>query len=146
MVYIADQASKFIDKSTDFVVMDGANAGAIRLLMDKHPWLSGVVCTTHSLNLLMEDIGKLECAVVPLQDLRKVISFVRNHHATKSMWASRCKLSLLLPGATRFGTQFIMIDRVLRPEVKSALRELFFSEEYQKWLSGLSGDDKKNAR
>ena len=55
--------------TADFMCVDGAEIGSVNLLMngakegkkkiEKRPWLSGGVCTPHSLDLELEDIAKL---------------------------------------------------------------------------------------
>jgi hypothetical protein len=87
-----------ITEDVDFVVMDGACEGAIKLLEEKCPWMSGVVCTTHSLDLFMEDIGKLEWASPIAEKARRVATYINNHHFTHALADTYCSLALLTPG------------------------------------------------
>lgn len=144
MEYIAGLMAKHIDKGTDFVVMDGACKGAVQLLMDKFPWLSGVVCTTHSLDLLLEDIGKLEFASKLLADFKRVVKYIRGHHATHALWREIGDAELLMPGETRFGTQFLMLERVLKN--KDGLLEFARSDKFADYISKLTAAERVAAK
>jgi hypothetical protein len=80
--------------------MDGACAGAIKVLTDRKPWLSGVVCTTHSLDLLMEDICKLPWAKRTIAQTKKIVNFINNRHFSRALAAKHCSHVLLAPGNT----------------------------------------------
>jgi hypothetical protein len=131
MQYIANAVGKHIDEDVDLVIMDGACKVAIDILMGQFDWLSGVVCTTHSLDLLMEDIGKMEFAADHLKDARDVVHFIKNHHATSALFSKLSDVKLLAPSTTRFGFNLMMVQRLLRCE--GALRTLVTSVEWRDW-------------
>ena len=141
MQYISNHLSTHIDKNVDLVVMDGACKGAIDILVDTHPWLSNEVCTTHSLSLLMEDIGKMPFAAGPLASARDLVHFINNHHASKALFDKHSDVKLLAPATTRFGYHLMMIQRLLRCE--NALRALMSSTEWRDWRVAQKKSDVK---
>jgi hypothetical protein len=144
MQYIADQVARHINADVDCIVMDGACAGAVEILRERFPWLSGVVCTTHSLDLLMHDLGKMDFAAEPLAKAAKLVRFINNHHKTKALFAELSDVVLLSPAPTRFGYNYIMVERLLR--CKDAIRKLVASAEYDTWVKAQRGDIKNDAK
>jgi hypothetical protein len=144
MAYIANQVKKYIDRNVDLVVMDGACSGAIELLQVEFPWLSGVVCTTHSLDLLMGDLGAMAFAADPLDKARQLVKFINNHHKTRALFADLSDVVLLSPAATRFGYNFIMVQRLLRCE--EAVRKLMGSRVYQDWYKSQNAGIRNEAK
>jgi hypothetical protein len=132
MQYIADLVGKHVTKDVDFVVMDGANAGAIEILTTEYPWVSGVVCTTHSLDLLMKDLGGMAFAADPLNDAKTLVQFIMNHQKPRAMFMQLSEVVLLSPCNTRFGHKFIMVERLLRCE--ESVRSLFGSRQFSEWV------------
>ena len=124
--------------------MDGACSGAIELLKQKFPWLSGVVCTTHSLDLLMEDLGTMAFAAEPLQQAKRLVKFINNHHKTRALFAELSDVVLLSPASTRFGYNFIMVERLLRCEEN--VRKLIGSRAYQDWYKVQKTETKNEAK
>jgi len=144
MDYITNIMAKHVDEHVDFVCMDGACAGAVKLLMTRCPWLSGVVCTTHSLDLLLEDIGKLEFVKNATSSVKRVVQYIRSHHATLALWRSISSCELKAPGDTRFGTHFIMLERVLR--CRADLVRLGRSQEFADYIAALPADKRSEAK
>jgi len=144
MEYIAEKVGKHVTQDTDFVVMDGACKGAIEKLMQQFAWLSGVVCSTHGLELFMKDIGKQPFAEVVLDRVKAIVKFINGHHKTNTMFDKLSSKRLLLPAATRFSYHFIMIERVL--ECEDALRSLVVSREYEDWMRSSSAELRDEAR
>lgn len=145
MEFIAEMLSKHITKDIDFVVMDGACKGAIEKLMEQFEWLSGVVCSTHGLELFMKDIGKQEFAADVLAGVKSAVKFINSHHKTKAMFTKLSpNKSLLSPAATRFSYHFIMIERFMQCE--DALRSLVASREYEDWSRAGTADLREEAK
>lgn len=144
MQYIAQQVSEYVDKHVDLVVMDGACSGAIDLLKEEFPWLSGVVCTTHSLDLLMEDLGTMAFAAEPLHKAKQLVKFINNHQKTRALFAELSDVVLLSPATTRFGYNFIMVERLLRCE--ESVRKLIGSRAFENWYKAQKTDIRNEAR
>ena len=75
-------AAMGLPKTTvDFMAVDGAEIGSVNLLMtdgdidgaklEPRPWLSGGVCTPHSLDLQLEDIAKLDFVAEDIAEVRR---------------------------------------------------------------------------
>jgi Protein of unknown function (DUF 659) len=143
MQYIADQVGKHINSNVDFVVMDGACSGAIELLTERHPWLSGVVCTTHSLDLLMEDLGKMAFAAGPVAAAKDLVQFINNHQKPRAMFMKVSDVCLLSPSNTRFGYNLIMLERVLRCE--DSIRSVLSSRDFKEWRRDQKTDLREHA-
>lgn len=144
MVYIADLLGKSISKDVDLVVMDGACNGAIELLTEQYPWLSGVVCTTHSMDLLMKDYSGMAFAADTLSKAKELIKFIMNHQKPRAMFMQISSVVLLSPANTRFGSYFTMVERLLRCESK--VRELLGSRSFQDWVRNQKSDIKNAAK
>jgi hypothetical protein len=144
MEYVADKLGKHITSDVDMVVMDGACKGALNILIERFPWLSGVVCTTHSLDLLMEDLGKMAFAAEPLASARQLVKFINNHHKTRAMFIKLSDVVLLSPAPTRFGFNLMMVERLLR--CKDAVRKLVASAEYDEWRRAQSAELRREAK
>ncbi|CAI7790496.1 unnamed protein product [Closterium sp. NIES-53] len=91
------------------------------------------------MDLLMEDIGEMDWAKDIVAKAGVIITFVRAHHFTKGyMRSPQVKggkgKQVLKPAGTRFGTQFIAVQRLC--EVRSALTQMVLSPEWQAWAKG----------
>jgi hypothetical protein len=144
MAYIAELLGKHINQDLDLVVMDGACAGAIALLTEEYPWLSGVVCTTHSLDLLMKDYSNMAFAADTLSKAKELIRFINNHQKSRAMFMQISDVVLLSPANTRFGSYFIMVDRLLRCE--ASVRSLLGSRNFQDWVRNQKSDIRNAAK
>jgi len=54
------------------------------------------------------------------------------------------KYSLLMPGKTRFASQFIMIDHFLEDNVKEALQQSVVDPQWMQYVATLWNTPKKN--
>ncbi|CAI5986770.1 unnamed protein product [Closterium sp. NIES-64] len=109
----------------------GSNyAAACRVLMREYPHIEHIPCATHVLDLLMEDIGKKGWAKDIITRGDTLISFVRNHHFTRGYMRSPLVnggkgKQVLKPAGTRFGTNYIAINRLceLTEDIRDFLDE-----------------------
>ncbi|CAI5990794.1 unnamed protein product [Closterium sp. NIES-65] len=143
--YIASVLRPIIEKvgpaNIVALCMDGGSnyAAACRELMLEYPHIEHVPCATHVMDLLMEDIGEMDWAKDIVAKAGVIITFVRAHHFTKGyMRSPQVKggkgKQVLKPAGTRFGTQFIAVQRLC--EVRSALTQMVLSPEWQAWAKG----------
>ncbi|CAI7734266.1 unnamed protein product [Closterium sp. NIES-54] len=118
---------------------DGSNyAAACRELMTEYPHSEHIPCTTHDLDLLMEDIGKMGWAKDIVTRGDTLISFVRNHHFTRGYMRSELvnggkAKQVLKPAGTRFGTNYIAINRLC--EVRVGLTQMVLSDDWCEWTT-----------
>ncbi|CAI5948098.1 unnamed protein product [Closterium sp. NIES-64] len=123
-----------------FYMNGGSNyAAACRELMLEYPHIEHMPCATHVMDLLMEDIGKMDWAKDIVAKAGVIITFVHAHHFTKGYRRSpQVKggkgKQVLKPAGTIFGTQFIVVQRLC--EVQNALTQMVLSPEWQAWAKG----------
>lgn len=99
----------------------------------KYPSLFVLLCAAHSLDLLLEDFYKKnQWAKNAVDALREVVKFIRNHHRPLALFRNKSHLELLKPGDTRFGSNFVMLERLL--QVHDILDELMGSREWKAWV------------
>ncbi|CAI5476768.1 unnamed protein product [Closterium sp. Yama58-4] len=79
---------------------------------------------------MLHDIGKIPAVKLVLSQVHQVVMMIKGSASAVILFRELfTKLSLVRPGATRFGTQVIMLGRFL--EVKRALRAMVISEEWE---------------
>ncbi|CAI6008638.1 unnamed protein product [Closterium sp. NIES-65] len=114
------------------VVMDNAanNKRAANLLKDEYPQVFFTNCAAHVLDLMLHDMGKVKAVKRVLNQVHRVVMMVKGSASAVTLFRELfSQLALVRPGATRFGTQVIMIERFL--EVKKTLKEMVISEEWK---------------
>ncbi|CAI5974279.1 unnamed protein product [Closterium sp. NIES-65] len=114
------------------VVMDNAsnNKNAASKLSADYPHIFFTNCAAHCLDLMLHDIGKIPAVKLVLSQVHQVVMMIKGAASAVVLFRELfTKLSLVRPGATRFGTQVIMLGRFL--EVKRALRAMVISEEWE---------------
>ncbi|KAL3695291.1 hypothetical protein R1sor_009367 [Riccia sorocarpa] len=80
-----------------------ANILAGKLVRERYPHIIFGGCVAHGLDLLMEDIGKLPWVKEVVNDCKKFIKFIKNHHMTNAMFLDFFSngATLLKPATTR---------------------------------------------
>ncbi|CAI7772858.1 unnamed protein product, partial [Closterium sp. NIES-53] len=119
------------DRHVVQVVMDNAanNKRAAQLLKPGYPHVFFNNCAAHVLDLMLHDIGGIKVVKKVLNQVHRVVMMVKGSASAVIFFHELfSKLMLVRPGATRFGTQVIMIARFL--EVKQSLKEMVISEEW----------------
>ncbi|CAI7902113.1 unnamed protein product [Closterium sp. NIES-54] len=119
-------------KRCETVVMDNAsnNKRASDLLRADYPSIFFTNCVAHTLDLMLHDMGNIRAMKRVLSQVHRVVMMVKGSASAVTLFEDLfSKLSLVRPGATRFGTQVIMLSRFL--EVKQALRSMVISEEWE---------------
>ena len=107
------------DKQSAFV-----KAG--KLLMKKYNqyWTP---CATHYIDLMFEDIGKMDSVAQLIRNGRKITNFIYNHGWLLAKMRQVCGGDIVRPGATRFATNYIALDSLLKKRVD--LKKVFISNE-----------------
>jgi len=82
---------------------------ACHKLEARFPHITFTPCTPHCLDLLLEDMGKLDWVSSVIAEARTALKFITNHHKSLVLFRSLSKLELLKPGETRVATNFIML-------------------------------------
>ncbi len=113
--FIAQVVGKAIeDVGAEIVVqvcMDSAAVckAASRKLETRFPHITFTPCTSHYLDLLLKDMGKLDWVSSVIAEARTALKFITNHHKSLALFRSLSKLELLKAGETGFATNFIML-------------------------------------
>ena len=103
-----------------------------------------VRCAAHGADLAFEDIFKMDYFKDAASEARSLISYMSNHHSTAAAWKQLPGTkALLLPATTRFGSNFIKLERV--SEMESKLQQLVVSDLWDVFVATLSGRDAKEA-
>ena len=147
--WFSDQSFPIDCMDLVFIVMDGGERSSFSLIestFGANPALPNVMClwcAAHAWNLLLKAFGELDGVDGLIIDLKFVINFVRNHGTPRSLLRKLHKLSMLVWAATRFGTIFICMERVV--ELEEALRKLVMHADWNEFLAKQSGEAKAKA-
>ena len=117
------------------VVTDNAsnNMAAAKLLKAKMPNIFWSSCATHTINLMLESIGKLPRYKKTIDSAKAFTIFVYAHHKTLSMMRSFTKKrDIVRPGVTRFASAFLTLQSLI--EKKESLRTMFASTEWDECI------------
>ncbi|CAI7875641.1 unnamed protein product [Closterium sp. NIES-54] len=118
------------------LLMDGAsaNVNAASIIALDYPKVQWTRCTAHSLNLMMKDIGQLDWAKDTIDCAQQLISTLKNAHwITGVLWKEKA-LQILKPAGTRFGTNYIALERL--QAVRKTLDKLVLSEDWEEYVKG----------
>ncbi|XP_010264148.1 PREDICTED: uncharacterized protein LOC104602233 [Nelumbo nucifera] len=86
-----------------------------RLLEAEFPWIYWSPCATHCLNLMLKEIGEMDYVANVVQRASRITKFIYNHIFVLSMLRKRPGWTeIVRPGATRFATNFIALDSILK--------------------------------
>lgn len=121
-----------VDNVVQVITDSAANCKlAGHLVEQSYPHIFWTPCATHCLNLLLKDLVLIEWMDRAITQGKEVQQFISNHDATRAMFSKHSKLKLIRPGDTRFASNFMMLQRLVK--VKSPLKQLVTSEEWDAW-------------
>ncbi|XP_073024247.1 uncharacterized protein [Primulina eburnea] len=90
---------------------EGANKAAGAKLMMERPHLFWSPCAAHCLDLILEDVGKMEKVKKCIEKAKQITSFIHNSDKLVNLMKTFTNdRELLRPGITRFATEFISIE------------------------------------
>ncbi|KAH6555265.1 hypothetical protein KP509_1Z269200 [Ceratopteris richardii] len=114
------------------ICMDNASncVRAGYLVEQQWPHIFYTRCTCHCLDLLFEDIGRLEWVKPILDNAVKVVVFVTMKPSVLALFRKHSSKDLVKPAQTRFAYMFIMLSNLLDERVYNGLRCLMVSQEY----------------
>ncbi|XP_059063142.1 uncharacterized protein LOC131039688 isoform X2 [Cryptomeria japonica] len=97
--------------------------------MERHPSIVWTPCVAHCIDLMLEDIGKIPWVKRCVERARNVCKFVYNRSRVLALMRQYTEQKeLARPGITRFATNFLTLQSMLRS--KSALRRMIVGEEW----------------
>ena len=124
-VYLASILETFIEKvgpaNVVQVTTDNApvNPAAWNLVSSKYPHIFFQGCAVHALNLLIKDWGSQKWVEDEVTKGRIVVKFFKKRHLPLAIfWKYETKYSLLMPGETRFASNYLMIARLIKVKEK----------------------------
>ena len=117
------------------IVLDGAsvNVAAGKLLELTYPHVTCCVCCAHGIDLLLKDACKHAWAAELLKKMRSIVKWVLARGQLNGIFNSLSPLKLLLPGATRFASHVIVIERYLA--VREYLKEAVLRPEWAAYIA-----------
>lgn len=126
------------------VITDSAanRKAAWSIISETYPRVVCSPCAAHCLDLLLEDWGKLPIASV-VTDAADIVKFINGHDGSRALLREHSPSKVLLkPADTRFGTNIIMVERLV--ELKDNLQEMVASRNYKAWVNKKSYVDQSN--
>ena len=92
--------------------------------MERHPRIFWTPCAAHCLDLMLEDIGKLEWVKSCIAKAENLCKFIHNHALVLNIMRAYTEgKELARPGITRFDSNFITLKSLLSSRL--ALRCMF---------------------
>jgi hypothetical protein len=147
--YIADQLGTYIEKygrQCVCVVTDSASAcrAAGALLEERFSWITWMPCCAHALDLVMKDVCKESKIAEAVQKCRAIVKWVRRHHLPHALYTKLSKKALLLPGATRFASSVLCVQRYLL--VRVHLQQIVLSPAFKDWVAKQTAEKRGKAK
>ncbi|XP_075479279.1 uncharacterized protein LOC142520165 [Primulina tabacum] len=110
------------------------NMIAAKLIKEKWPRILWNSCATHTVNFMLESIGKLPRFKKIIDQAKSFTIFIYTHHKTLSLIRSFTKKrDIVQPGVIGFASNFLTLQSLI--EKKSSLRIMFTSDMWEncKW-------------
>ncbi|XP_051147004.1 uncharacterized protein LOC127262391 [Andrographis paniculata] len=127
---LADQIEKKVEEigkehAVKIVTDNGANYKAAGRLLEQHiPGLFWTPCAAHCIDLMLEDIGKMNEFKPYIQKVRDVTTFIYRHGRILSAMREKTGgRDLVRPATTRFATAFLTFQSLNKH--RNELRQLF---------------------
>ena len=95
-----------------------------KLLMKRYN-LYWTPCAAHCIDLMFKDIGKRDSVVELIMNAQKITNFIYNHGWLLAKMRKVCGGDIMCPKATRFTTNYITLDSLLKKRVD--LKKVFIS-------------------
>ena len=97
-----------------------------KLLMKKYN-LYWTPCEAHCIDLMFKDIGKRDSVAQLIRNAPMITNFIYNHGWLLAKMRKVCGRDIVRLGATRFATNYITFDSLLKKRVD--LKKVFISNE-----------------
>ncbi|XP_024467393.1 uncharacterized protein LOC112329121 [Populus trichocarpa] len=132
-----------VENIVHMVTDNAANyVAAGKLLMEEFPSIFWSLCAAHCINLILQDIGKLQSVCCVVEHASGITKYIYNHcYPMYLMRKFTGGKEILRPAPTRFATNFIALQSILAH--KNELRAMVTSRE---WVSSVYAKDNKGKR
>ena len=126
--YLADQINSVIKEVGGEhivqVIMDGANRACWPIINSAFPHIVCAWCTAHVMDLLLEDIGKMDFFTKIWEQGKAIVLWIRQHQSF----------------AAKFGTAFIMLSREI--ELQDEIVQLVHDKDLKATVTSMKPDAK----
>ena len=107
------------------------NMAAKDLLSVERPKIFWTSCATHTINLMLEGMGKMKKFKTTIDQAKSLTIFIYAHHRTLALMRKFTKKrEIVRPGVTRFASNFLTLQSLY--EKKEQLRKMSQSDEWEK--------------
>lgn len=121
-VGVANVVQVITDNASNYVLVG-------KLLEEKHKTIFWTPCAAHCIDLMLEDIGKLEWVKNTVDHAKSIIKFIYNHSWILSLMRKHTGgRDIIRPAITRFATHFLTLQSMLSQNRN--LQKLFSSDEW----------------
>ncbi|KAL6320235.1 hypothetical protein AAG906_005305 [Vitis piasezkii] len=118
--------NKYIYGLLKDVIKEVGKQNVVQIVIDNGSAFT--LCATHCIDLMFEDIGKRTSVADVITKARKITNFIYNHSWLLAQMQKVCGGDIVRPGATRFATNYIALDSLLKK--KANLKKVFISDEW----------------
>ena len=110
-----------------------------RMLEEKHLTIWWTPCVSHCLDLMLEDIGKIEWVKKCVEDAKSITRYIYNHSWVLNLMRKHTGLELAQSTITRFATNFFSLQSLVQQ--KSNLRKMFscYERNSSQWSKKIEG-------
>jgi hypothetical protein len=100
-----------VDNVVQVVTDNASNMGAKEMLKNKRTKIFWTTCAIHTINLMVEAIGKLKQFGPTITKAKEMTIFLYAHHATLVLMRLHTKKrDIVRPGVTRFASAFLTLQ------------------------------------
>lgn len=123
-----------------------------KLIEERFPHITWSPCVAHVCDLALEDIFSIAYFKDVHAQTKGYVGFITNHQATLAAWrefsdpggpADVNNLQFIKPGDTRFGSAFLMLERVLK--LKARLQQFVVSAAWASVVGNMKSADQAGA-
>eukprot|EP00253_Pinus_taeda_P032744 PITA_32744 len=121
-VGVANVVQIITDNASNYVL-------AGKLLEEKHKTIFWTPCAAHCIDLMLEDIGKLDWVRNTIDHAKSITKFIYNHSLILSLMRKHTGgKDIIRPSITRFATHFLTLQSMLSQHRN--LQKMFSSDEW----------------
>eukprot|EP00253_Pinus_taeda_P028843 PITA_28843 len=136
-VGVANVVQIITDNASNYVL-------AGKLLEEKHKTIFWTPCAAHCIDLMLEDIGKLDWVRNTIDHAKSITKFIYNHTLILSLMRKHIGgKDIIRPAITRFATHFLTLQTMLSQHRN--LQKMFSSDEWNQsnWSNKPEGKELK---
>ena len=108
-------------------------------MIEEFPYLYWTTCAAHSIDLILEDLSKLDRIPDVIFSASTITNYIYKHEWVVKYMKFTNGRDIIRSGITRFATNFYSLESLVKK--KSALREMWESREWLNSRLGRSTED-----